>query len=227
MFRRPTVTYGQTPNAETPYMRARQIWDGRIGSAVVSAKNWRLAFFATLVLCGVLAIGWYWQSARGTVVPWVVQVDRFGNVQASGPALAEPTPSDPVIARDLANFIKDVRSIPDDPAVMRQDWLDAYHYLTDKAKFTLNDYAAHNDPFAKIGKEQVSVDVTSVIRASDKSFRIAWVERHYSDGTLATTQRWSAIATIVIQPPHDKTNLNLNPLGVFIDSINWSKELDL
>ena len=50
MFRRPTVRYGDTPPAESRYMAARQIWDGRIGSAVVQAKNWRLAFFTTASL---------------------------------------------------------------------------------------------------------------------------------------------------------------------------------
>ena len=225
MFRRPTVRYGDTPPAETPYMRARQVWDGRIGSAVVQAKNWRLAFFGTLTLCGAMAAGWYWQSARGTVVPWVVQVDKLGNVEAAGPAISDYKPSDHIIARDLANFIKDVRTISSDPSVLRQDWLDAYRYLTDTGKVALNDYAQANDPFSKIGKEQVAVEVTSVIRASDRSFRIQWIERHYTDGTLASSERWSAIVSIVVQPPHDKTNLNLNPLGIYIDAINWSKEL--
>jgi len=225
MFRRPNVRYGDTPPAETPYMRARQVWDGRIGSAVVQAKNWRLAFFGSLILSGAMAAGWYWQSARGTVVPWVVQVDHLGDVQAMGPATGDFKPSDPIIARDLANFIKDVRGLSSDPSVLRQNWLDAYRYLTDKGKLALNDYARNNDPFSKIGKEQVAVEVTSVIRASDRSFRIEWIERHYTDGALASSARWSAIVTVVIQPPHDKTNLNLNPLGIYIDAINWSKEL--
>ncbi len=106
MFRRSNVRYGDTPPAKAVPMAARQIWDGRIGSAVVQAKNWRLAFFTTLSLCGGMAAGWFWQSERGTVVPWVVQVDKLGNV-ASGQARPPPTyhPTDPIIARDLANFI--------------------------------------------------------------------------------------------------------------------------
>ena len=37
MFRRPTVRYGGTPEPETPYQRAGQAWDERIGSARVQA----------------------------------------------------------------------------------------------------------------------------------------------------------------------------------------------
>jgi len=88
MFRRPTIRYGQTPEPTTPYQRAAQAWDDRIGSARVQAKNWRLAFFGTLALSGGLAGGLVWQSARGHIVPWVVQVDRLGEAQAVAPAEA-------------------------------------------------------------------------------------------------------------------------------------------
>ena len=225
MFRRPTVRYGATPEPETPYQKAGQVWDERIGSARVQAKNWRLAFFATLALSSGLAAGLAWQSVRGTVTPWVVQVDRLGQAQAVAPAVADYRPTDPQIAWHLARFIEEVRSIPDDPVVLRQNWLDAYNYVTDKGALALNDYARTNDPFSKIGKAQVAVDVSSVIRASDDSFRVEWVERHYVDDALAATERWSAILTIVVQTPTDADRLKKNPLGVYVHSLNWSKEL--
>ena len=78
LFRRPSVRYGQTPAPETPYQRAAQVWDERIGSARVQARNWRLIAFGNLVLAAGLAAGLVWQSAQGTVVPWVVQVDKLG-----------------------------------------------------------------------------------------------------------------------------------------------------
>ena len=225
MFRRPTVRYGATPEPETPYQRAGQVWDERIGSARVQAMNWRLAFFAMLALSGGLAAGLVWQSARGTVTPWVVQVDRLGQAQAVAPAVADYRPTDPQIAWHLARFIEEVRSIPDDPVVLRQNWLEAYNYVTDKGALALNDYARTNDPFSKIGKAQTSVDVSSVIRASNDSFRVEWVERHYVDDALAATERWSAILTIVVQTPSDADRLKKNPLGVYVHSLNWSKEL--
>jgi len=64
-----------------------------------------------------------------------------------------------------------------------------------------------------------------VIRASQDSFRLAWVERHYENGSLASTERWTAIVTIVIETPRDADRLRRNPLGVFVHALNWSKEL--
>ena len=225
MFRRPTVSYGKTPEPETPYQRAGQVWDDRIGSARVQAKNWRLACFGALALSFGLAGGLVWQSARGTITPWVVQVDKLGQAQAVSPATADFQPTDPQIAWHLARFVQEVRSIPADPVVLRQDWLDAYNYVTDKGALALNDYARTSDPFSKVGKTQVAVEVSSVIRASADSFRVAWTERRYVDDALAATERWSAILTIVVQPPTDADRLKKNPLGVYVHALNWSKEL--
>ena len=225
MFRRPTIRYGRTPEPETPYQRAAQVWDDRIGSARVQACSWRLAFFGALGLSTCLTAGIIWQGARGSIVPWVVEVDKLGEAQAVAPADAGFAPSDPQIAFHLARFIEQVRSIPDDPIVVRQNWLRAYDFATDKGALALNDYARTNDPFAAIGREQVGVDVTSVIRASPTSFRVAWVERRYRDGSLAETSRWTAILTTVVQPPRTPDALRKNPLGIFVNAINWSKEL--
>jgi type IV secretion system protein TrbF len=225
MFNRSSIRYGRTPEPETPYQRAAQVWDDRIGSARVQARNWRLAFFGTLALSSGLTAGIIWQGARGTIVPWVVQVDKFGEAQAVAPADAGYNPTDPQIAFHLARFIEQVRSIPADPIIVRENWLRAYDFTTDKGALALNDYARANDPFAKIGKEQVAVDVASVIRASADSFRVAWTERHYQDGSLAETTRWSAILTIAVQTPRTPDALRKNPLGLFINAINWSKEL--
>lgn len=225
MFRRPSIRYGAAPPPETPYQRAAQAWDERIGTARVQAKNWRLAFFGALMLSGGLAAGLIWQGARGSVTPWVVQVDKLGEAQAIAPATAGYQPTDPQIAFHLARFIEDVRGLAADPIVVRQNWLRAYDFTTDKGALALNDYARTNDPFAQIGKVQVAVDVSSVIRASPDSFRIAWTERRYQDGSLASTDRWSAILTVVIQPPRTPDGLRKNPLGVFVNAINWSKEL--
>lgn len=225
MFKRPSVRYGTMPEPVTPYQRAAQQWDERIGSARVQAKNWRLACFGCLALAGGLAAGLVWQSARGTIVPWVVEIDRLGNAQAIAPAAADYRPTDPQIAFHLARFIEQVRAIPADPVVLRQDWLRAYDFVTDRGARALNDHARTNDPFAEVGKVQVAVDVSSVIRASGDSFRIAWTERRYADGVLAETSRWSAILTIAVQPPRSADALRRNPLGVFVTAFNWSKDL--
>jgi type IV secretion system protein TrbF len=224
MFRRSGQRYGLTPEPATPYQRAAQVWDDRIGSARVQARNWRLMAFGCLAMASGLASALVWQGARGTIVPWVVEVDTHGSPQVVAPATAPFTPSDPQIAWHLARFIEQVRSISADPIIVRQNWLKAYDFVTDQGALALNSHAQANDPFIKVGKEQVAVEVASVIRASDTSFRVGWVERSYTSGQLSSTSRWSAIITLTIQPPRSTEALKKNPLGLFIHAINWSRE---
>lgn len=225
MFRRPSNRYGKTPEPETPYQRAAQKWDDRIGSARVQAKNWRLGFFSQLLINGALVLALIWVTMRGSIVPWVVEVDKLGEARVVAPAEAGHRPTDPQIAFHLARFIEHVRSIPADPIVLREDWLRAYDFAAPSGATALNDYARNNDPFAKVGREQVAVDVSSVIRASPDSFRIAWVERRYVQSNLAGTERWSAIVTINISPPRTPDAIRKNPLGVYVTALNWSREL--
>ena len=225
IFKRPATHYGKTPEPETPYQRAAQVWDERIGSARVQARNWRLMAFGSLILSAGFASALVWQSARGTVVPWVVQVDNLGQAQTVAPANADYRPTDPQIAFHLGRFIEQVRAIPADAIIVRQNWLRAYEWTTDRGAAALNDYARANDPFAKVGRQQVAVEVSSVIRASPNSFRVAWTERHFENGQLSTTERWKAILTIIIQPPRDAERLRANPLGIYVNAISWSREM--
>lgn len=226
LFKRPVQRYGKTPEPVTPYQKAGQLWDERIGSARVQARNWRFMAFGSLALAIGLSGGLMWQSMQSRVVPYVVEVDRFGEARAVAPAVQDYEPSDAQIAWHLGRFISNVRAISTDPVLVRQNWLSAYDFATDRAALFLNEYAKANDPFGQIGTRSVSVQVTSVVRASDNSFQVKWTEQVYERGSLASTSRWTAILTVVIRPPSNADQLRRNPLSVFINAIDWSRELD-
>ena len=226
LFKRPIQRYGTTPEPVTPYQKAAQLWDERIGSARVQARNWRLMAFGCLALSVGLSGGLLWQSLQSRVTPYVVEVDKFGEARAVAPAIQNYQPADAQIAWHLARFITKVRSVSTDPVLVRQNWLSAYDFATDRAALFLNDHAKKNDPFSAIGTRSVSVQVTSVVRASDASFQVKWTEQVYERGSLARTERWTAILTVVIQTPRTAEQLRKNPLGVFVNAIDWSRELD-
>lgn len=224
-FRRASSRYAETPEPETPYQRAGQAWDERIGSARVQARSWRLMAFGCLGLALVSSAALAWRSAQSTVTPWVVQVDRAGRAEAVGPASAGYRPTDPQVAWHLAQFIQDVRGLPADPVVLRRQWLRAYKYVAGDGARALGAYAQETDPFARLSREQVTVEVRSVVRASPDSFRVEWVESRYAAGARVADDHWSAILTTELRPPRDPDALRDNPLGVFITHLNWTKEL--
>jgi type IV secretion system protein TrbF len=226
IFKRASQRYGQTPEPVTPYQKAAQLWDERIGAARVQAKNWRFLAFGCLGLSLGLAGGLILLGAQSRITPYVVEVDKLGEVRAVGPAVTPYKPNDAQIAYFLARFITDVRSLSLDPIVVRQNWLEAYAYATDHGAAFLNNFARTNDPFKAVGERTVAVQVTSVVRVSDDSFQIKWTEQSYDHGSLAKTDRWTAIASIVLQPPRTVDALRQNPLGLFVNGVNWSRELN-
>jgi type IV secretion system protein TrbF len=226
LFKRAVQRYGRTPEPDTPYQRAGQLWDERIGAARVQARNWRLMAFGGLALSTGLSGGLLWQSMQSRVTPYVVEVDRLGEARAVAPAEASYRPTDPQIAWHLARFIGNVRSVSLDPVLMRQNWLEAYDFATKRGAQFLGDHARSNDPFARIGERTMSIQVTSVVRASDRSFQVKWIETAYERGTEAGRSNWTAILTVVVKPPATADILRKNPLGLYVDAIDWSRELD-
>ena len=226
MFKRTQNRYGDTPVAETPYQRAKQAWDDRIGSARVQGANWRLIAFACLALAVFLAAGLIWQSAQGRITPYIVEVDKFGSVQGIAPATTAYNPTDAEIAATLSRFVGDVRSLSIDPIVVRKNWLEAYDFATDRAAETLNAFARASDPFKSVGRRSVSVEVTSVVRASDTSFQVKWTEHSFESGHPSKTDRWTGILTIVVRQPNSVEVLRRNPLGIYVHGLDWSRELN-
>lgn len=224
-FRRSSSRFGREPVPETPYQRAGQAWDERIGSARAQAHSWRLMAFGATALLSLSVTDNLRLRFGSHIVPYVVEVDRLGQARAVAPATADYRPTDPQIAWYLARFIENVRSRPSDPVVLRQNLAAAYDFTTAQGAAALNDYARAADPFADLADKQVSVDVKNVVRASPDSFRVEWDERHYDHGQLAATTHWSAILTIVVRTPTDAATLSRNPLGLYVHTINWSQDL--
>ena len=226
IFKRSVQRYGRTPEPETPYQRAGQLWDERIGSARVQARSWRLIAFGCLGLAGSLSAALVWQSMQSRVVPYVVAVDRLGEPRALSEAEQSYQPTDPQIAWHLGRFIRDIRSVSTDPVLMRRDWLEAYDYATRRGAQFLDGYARKADPFGGVGERTVSIEITSIVRASDRSFQVKWTETAYERGAQIGRSNWTAILAVVTKTPTTADVLRKNPLGLYVDAIDWSREFE-
>ncbi len=223
--RRSEISYGRTPAPVTPYQKAAQVWDERLGSARVQARNWRLACLGSLAIAGVLAVGLWHTAQRSTVIPYVVEVDALGAARAVGPVPGDHRPGDGQIAYHLAEFVESVRTVPIDPVVLRKNWMRAYAYVASRAAARLTDYARTADPFRNVGERTVTVEMSSAVRSSETSFELRWREDESFRGGTAETRWFTALVSYVVQPPRDAEALRANPLGIYITDFNWSRDL--
>jgi type IV secretion system protein VirB5 len=202
--------------------RAAQAWDDRLGSAAAQAANWRFAAIGSTVLSALLGLTLGIAATRADAVVYRVDIGAPAHEHVTAAANEPTRASDAQIAYVLARFIEHVRSLSRDPIVVRSNWQNAYAHLTDRGAEELNSYARAADVFAKIGKQTVSVEVISVVRAADRRFAIRWVESTYENGLQIAADRFSGVIEIVFEPGRTLETLLANPLGLYVHSIAWS-----
>ena len=224
-FRRPVDRYGSSAPVESPYHRAGQQWDRRIGEPVVQARNWRAAAFCAFALAALAVGGLIYQSATQKIATYVVPIDQYarpGQIELAGRTYE---PNRAQLGYFLADWVTKTRSKSIDPIVIRDNWTSAYGFVTDGAVLQLNDYAKANDPFAKAGSQAISVEIVSVLARSPATYQVQWRETTYDQGAATSTARWTGLFTTKIQPPKTEAELRKNPLGIYITTFQWSREL--
>jgi type IV secretory pathway TrbF-like protein len=222
-FQRPKRPLSSAPDA-TPYQRARQAWDERMGLSIAHARNWRLAAFANLMLAAGLGAGWWAQASRATVIPYVVEVASWGETQKITALDGRYSPTDAQVAYTLARWICDIRSRSTDPVVIRQNLLRAYDLTGPKTAAFLNAWAAAHDPFAGVGESAVAVTVLNVVRRSESTWDIQWRETSYLNGQRGGETRWRALVRVGVRPPGNEAELMRNPLGLRIEEVSWTPD---
>ena len=222
-FFRPKRALAAAPEA-TPWRRAGQMWDDRMGLSLAHARNWRRIAVANLALAGFLGAGWWVQAERAVVKPFVVEVSDYGETQRITAIGGRYEPNEAQIAPALAGWVRDVRSKSIDPIVIRQNWLRAYDLLTPKAAGFLNAWAQAHDPFAEAGREAVNVEILNVVRRSGRTFDLQWRETRFVNGQAAGSERWRALITTTLQPPRTEAELLRNPLGLKIEDVSWTPD---
>ncbi|MBY0565978.1 MAG: hypothetical protein K2P70_01605 [Hyphomonadaceae bacterium] len=221
-FRQPPKSYAPEP-ADTPHMRAQQAWDRRMGSAVQAAVTWRWVAMSLGALAVTLAIGMTLVALQKRTFVHVVEVSPQGAVLSVRPAGGEYTPTDAQVSYFLGHFVKLVRGVPTDGVVLRENWLQAYRFLTPQAAQHLNEVAREEDPFSLLGTTARTAIITSIVQRSDETWQVSWIEAtHGANGGARSA--YTGLFTIRFERPRSSDALARNPLGLFITEFSFSPE---
>lgn len=221
-FTAPAQSYaGDEP--DTPYKRARQEWDRRMGAAVISARAWRMMAILGLALSAALALALTIVALQKRTFVHVVEVSPEGQVLNVRAASGEWRPTEAQTAYHLGRFVRLVRSLPTDGVVLRENWMEAYRFLTPQAAAQLTEIARQDDPFLSLGRIGRTVHVRSIIARSDHSWEVSWIERETNATGAPDGEAYSGVFTLTTRPPRNSEEIAANPLGLLISDFSWSR----
>ena len=222
-FRSPARSYAAAP-ADTPYKRAQQEWDARMGSAVLSARSWRAIAFGALGLLGVSVMSLVVVAMQQRTFVHVVEVSPEGQVMNVRAADGRWTATEAQKAYHLGQFVRLVRSLPTDGVVLRENWLQAYRFLTPQAAAQLTEIARQDDPFLSLGRVGRTVHIRSIIARSNNAWEVTWVERATNATGTTDPEVYSGVFTLTTRAPRNADEIANNPLGLLISDFSWSRE---
>ncbi|MGE0531780.1 MAG: conjugal transfer protein TrbF [Hyphomonadaceae bacterium] len=222
-FRSPARSYAAAP-ADTPYKRAQQEWDARMGSAVLSARSWRAIAFGALGLLGVCVMSLVVVALQQRTFVHVVEVSPEGQVMNVRAADGHWTATEAQKAYHLGQFVRLVRSLPTDGVVLRENWLQAYRFLTPQAAAQLTEIARQDDPFLSLGRVGRTVHIRSIIARSNNAWEVTWVERATNATGTTDPEVYSGVFTLTTRAPRNADEIANNPLGLLISDFSWSRE---
>lgn len=218
------TNYKAEQGLDTSYMRAKQVWDGRLGTANAQASHWRLIAFGLLAVIAILCIGLSYVGAQSKIIPYVVEISGNGQISAVNKATEKTyIPTQEVTKYAIRNFIQSVRSMPSDPVLARSNLENSYNFLTQRGASILNGIFTQNNPVAEFGKKTRSLHVDTVLPISKDTFQAEWSEIEYDTSGIRTNmQVLHGVFTVIYQEPTTEETIRKNPLGIYLDNFSWS-----
>lgn len=210
---------------------------GAFGNLARGKQNWRAAAMYSLAANLVLGAGFVGLATQTRITPYVVLTDKLGRTQAWGPADRIATTDPRISAAAVAQWVHDVKGVVADPVAEQDVVQRAYAYVSADAAAFLNAYFASpaHDPRVLAKDLTRVVEVTSVLRVpgparprgapeGPATWKLSWTETDYPRGGGApTATAWEGYITTQTSPPQSVDRVSINPLGLFVTSVQWAQ----
>jgi type IV secretion system protein TrbF len=211
-----------------PYLVARREWDERYGDLITRARNWRNMAFLSGVIALLATGGVIWLSARSRVVPFVVLMDSLGRPVASGMAEQASTADDRLKRAEVLGWVENLRLVTTDAVAQRKAIDRVYAHIASgsPAQTFISEFYRSDPPFTRAQTDTVSVDVKSVLPTSDRTYEVEWIETARDlYGAVKSTDHWKGSFSIALNPPSEERLARINPLGIYVTQVSWTKVL--
>lgn len=206
----------------TPYQKACQEWDLRIGSSRIQARNWRLAAIFSLIITIMLAIILTIVLVTKKDHLYIAEVTKEGRIINVAPLIIKYQPTEAQKNFFITHFIELIRTIPLDPVLAKKNWISAYSFLNSHSAEKLNTYFKQNNPVALLGKSTVSVQIVDINPISPTTTHVDWIETTVTSNGKQSNKDFNGVFTINVKQPTKQKEILGNPLGLYIIEFNIS-----
>jgi type IV secretion system protein VirB5 len=213
---------------KSPYLAARDEWNERYRDLIVAARNWRLAAVTSGLVALVAVLGLIVIGAKPKVIPYIVAVDNLGKVVSQGTAVQASVADDRLKRAALWSWVQDWRMVSSDATVEKNAIGRVYAGIGNgtPAALRISDAYRYGSPLKLAQTETISVDVRALYASSKDSYEVEWTETTFDlKGEQIGTQNLKGVITISIHPPEDEGLARVNPLGIYVTNVSWSKVL--
>jgi len=215
-------------SGKSPYLAARDEWNERYRDLIVAARNWRLLAVTSSVVALVAVLGLIVIGAKPRVIPYIVAVDNLGKVVSQGTAVQASVADDRLKRAALWSWVQDWRMVSSDATVEKNAIERVYAQIGNgtPAAIRISDAYRDGSPLKLAQTETVSVNVRALYASSKDSYEVEWTETTFDlKGEQIGTQNYKGVITISIHPPEDEGLARVNPLGIYVTNVSWSKVL--
>jgi type IV secretion system protein VirB5 len=215
-------------SGKSPYLAARDEWNERYRDLIVAARNWRLLAVTSSLVALVAVLGLIVIGAKPKVIPYIVAVDNLGKVVSQGTAVQASVADDRLKRAALWSWVQDWRMVSSDATVEKNAIERVYAQIGNgtPAAIRISDAYRDGSPLKLAQTETVSVNVHALYASSKDSYEVEWTETTFDlKGEQIGTQNLKGVITISIHPPEDEGLARVNPLGIYVTNVSWSKVL--
>jgi type IV secretion system protein VirB5 len=228
----------------SPYDASQRHWDDRerrLG-AILRRHNWMMAGQMLITCIAVGGSFFVWGDARAKYVPYVIEVDKLGQLQAVRVA-DRASPTDERILRSLiTGFVHDLRLVTADGGLQKKAVTHVYALMKkeDPAAIKVSDWyraTEQSNPFVRAKTETIAVEIITAMPQNQaepanngqQSWIVDWRETTYArDGSVKVPPTtWSAIVTVYQTPPeatYTEEQILANPVGLWVRDVSWQKK---
>jgi len=189
-------------------------------------RFWRLVVGCGSLCLFAISLALFWRAINiQQTVPVLVNVMPSGEAQYLGEVRQEgqaPAAPEAAVVWQVRQFVTDLRSVSTDPQVLYDNIENCYAMVTSKYEPVMTRFLRGASPFDLVGKTRRGVQIESVIKATESTYQIDWLETTTAGDGTKRGARMRALVTVKMLPVSGDS-IKRNPLGIYIDDFQMTE----